>query len=82
MKRQFRFTEKSLKYFDSIFPFEGQLETGLWVYENPFVKQINETSNKTTNFFVQVGGGGVLWIDGWSPDEMNLTQIINKLKNS
>jgi hypothetical protein len=75
--RKFRFTEKTLKKFDSIFPYEGQLEDGLWVYNNPFKLKYPKKQEK---FFVQVGFGKVMYVDGWSPDGMTLKQIIEKLK--
>ncbi len=76
--RKFRFTEKTLKKFDSIFPYEGTLEDGLWVYNNPF-KFIGYPKEQE-KFFVQVGFGKVMYIDGWIPDGMTLKQIIEKLK--
>ena len=78
--KKFKFTDATLKKFDSIFKYKGNLEPGLWVYNNPFKEAINESSNKDVDFFIQVGGGSVLWIDKWSPDGMTFEQIVNKLK--
>jgi hypothetical protein len=72
MKTPFRFTEETLNNFDAIFNYVGTLEDGLWVYENPF------NNNKT--FFVQVGYGRVLYVNGWCPDGMSFVEIVNKLK--
>jgi hypothetical protein len=79
----FRFTQETLDKFDSIFPYEGWLQEGLWVYENPFKGYPVETPQRYKNekFFVQVGFGGVQYIDGWNPNGMTIDQIIDKLKN-
>ena len=90
-KKMFKFTSKSLKRFDEIFSYDGNLEEGLWVYENPYKteiiphftsegKWINKPVQKA--FFVQVGGGGVEYIDGWKPDGMSFNKIVNKLKSA
>ena len=76
--RKFRFTKETLKKFDSIFSYEGQLEDGLWVYNNPF--KFVGYPQEQDKFFVQVGFGKVMYINGWIPDGMNLKQIIEKLK--
>lgn len=72
IKKKFRFTTQTLNEFDKEFPNVGELEPGLWVHKNPY---------KGREFLVQVGNGGVMFIDGWEPSEYNLTQIIQKLKN-
>ena len=72
MKKVFRFTEETLNKFDAMFNYQGTLEHGLWVYHNPF-------TNK--NFFVQVGNGKTMFVDGWCPDGMTFQEIVNKLTN-
>lgn len=74
----FRFTKETLKKFDSIFKYEGTLEEGLWVYSNPF--KFVGYPQEQEKFFVQVGFGKVMYINGWSPDGMTLKQIIEKLQ--
>jgi hypothetical protein len=67
----FRFTTQTLNKFEKEFPYVGTLQNGLWVHENPY---------KGTKFFVQVGNGQVMFIDGWEPSGYTVTQIIEKLK--
>lgn len=76
--KKFKFTEKTLKKFDSIFPYEGTLQDGLWVYTNPF--KFVGYPKEEEKFFVQVGNGAVMYINGFKPDGMTLEQIIEKLK--
>jgi hypothetical protein len=82
-KKMFKFTSKSLKRFDEIFSYNGKLEDGLWAYENPYkIGTDYESYDNSYTFFVQVGGGGVEYIDGWKPDGMSFNKIVNKLKSA
>ena len=78
----FRFTNETLADFDTHFRYVGTIkEDNIWIYEDPDNKLDNETAvTQYRSFFVQVGNGGVIEIDGFSPNGMTLEQIITKIK--
>jgi hypothetical protein len=78
-KEKFKFTVESLLKFDTIFEYYETAKEGLWLYKNPFAAK-HPTRYANPFFFVQVGGGHVLYIDGWCPDGMEFDEIVEKLK--
>lgn len=79
-------TEETWRYFDTHFEYLGNIKDGVSIYNNPHKKSygfIMSTDYGKINYIRETKtniNGSIKNFESWSPDNMTLEQIINKLK--